>query len=88
MKKQYLITIKWIIERTDGNYGFQVGYSKFQPTAKNKVEAINDAIDFAENIPSSEFERNGIDLRESKFIQDCRVMYKTRIEKIMSIEVL
>ena len=84
MKKSYLVEFEWKIERTD-KCGFRTGTSRFIATCNNKIEAINHAIEFSQNIPSWEFERNEIDLK--RYVDDCRGMYKTQLTRIIQVKV-
>ena len=84
MKKNYTIEFEWMIERKD-RPGFRTGTTTFKTTAKNKIEVMNLAIEFAKSIPSWEFERNDIDIE--RYLDGCRIMYTTQITKVLSIKV-
>ena len=80
-RRFYLIEFEWKITRTDEGW-FNIGKSCFKMKAKSKLEIINAAIEFAEQLPSWEYERNGVDIK--RFIKDCRVMYTTQLTKIVN----
>ena len=82
-----VITIEWRIWDTrENNPGFRNGTSKLQVKVKNNIEAMNQAIWFAENLPTWELERNGIDENDYREGKICRYYYKTQISKIVKIE--
>lgn len=82
-----VITIEWIIKDTrEENPGYRTGVSKLQVKCKSYIEAMNHAIWFAENLPSWELERNGIDENDYREYPVCRYYYKTQISKILKIE--
>ena len=85
MKK--VITIEWIIKDTrQRNPAYRTGISKIQVKCKSYADAINYAIQFADNLPKWEFERNGIDLENYSNYPECRYYYETKLSKIISIE--
>ncbi len=85
MKK--LITLEWEIHDTrDMGGGYRTGISKLQVQTKSYVEAINQAIRFASNLPSWELDRNNIDLEQYREGKICRYYYKTKLSKILKIE--
>lgn len=85
MKK--IITIEWEIHDTRNlNGGFKTGVSKLEVKAKGYEEIINAAINFADNLPSWELEKNGINLEEYKEGKICRYYYATKLSKILKIE--
>lgn len=85
MKK--LITIEWEIHDTrDMTGGYRTGISKIEVKVKSYIDAINIAIDFADSVPSWEFERNGIDLKDYREGKICRYYYATKLSKILKIE--
>lgn len=85
MKK--LITIEWIIKDTrKRNPGYRTGFTKLQVRCKTYVDAMNYAIQFAENLPKWEFEKNGIDLENYRNYPECCYYYETKLSKIISIE--
>jgi len=84
MKKLIGITFEWEITDTRTG-GFRTGITKFATHAKNKIEAINDAISFATHLPSAEIERNGIDLEEYREYPVCSYYYETRLTKILKV---
>ena len=81
MKKSYTIEFEWKIERKD-RPGFRTGTTTLKTTAKNKIEVVNAAIEFATWLPDWEYERNNINLKEYKFGN-----YTTQITKVLSIKV-
>ena len=82
-----VITIEWIIWDTrDTNPGYRTGTSKVQVKTRSYIEAINQTIWFAENLPSWELERNGIDDQDYREYPVCTYYYKTKISKILKIE--
>ena len=85
MKK--VITIEWEIHDTDNlNGGYRTGVSKLETEVKNNLELINCAIRFAENLPSWELERNGINEDEYIDRKHCRPHYLTKLSKVLKIE--
>ena len=87
MKKEKLIVLEWKIEDTRENHpGYRIGTSKLQVKVKNNIEAMNQAIWFAENLPSWELERNGIDENDYREYPICRYYYKTTLARIVKIE--
>ena len=85
MKK--LITIEWNIKDTrQRNPSYRTGISKIQVKCKSYVDAMNYAIQFAENLPKWEFERNGINLEEYTNYPECRYYYETKLSRIINIE--
>lgn len=82
-----LMTIEWEIHDTrKPNGGYRTGTSKLMTKAKNLVDAINTAINFASNLPSWEFERNDIDLEDYREYPKCTYYYSTKLSKILKIE--
>ena len=88
--KNYLIEVEWKIEdKRDLTGGWRNGVSSLYVKSKSKEDAINTAIDFCENIPSWEFDRNQINLedyRESP--KSCRYFYRTQITKVLRCKVV
>ena len=85
--KKYEIKFEWEIRDTrDITGAFRTGTSTLVVKASSKEVALTCAIDFARDIPSWEFERNGIDLKEYKDDKFCRYYYLTMISKIISIK--
>ena len=86
MKKNYYrVTIEWRITHQEKGF-FRTGTSSVIVRTRNKIEAINSAIEFAESIPSWEFEYNKIDIKN--FLDGCHVKYKTQLTKIISVTCL
>lgn len=84
MKRE--ITIEWrIYDTRNMNGGFRTGTSKLLTFAK---DAINYAIWFAENLPSCEIERNGINLKDYREGNICTYYYMTMISKIIKVEII
>lgn len=85
MKKT--LTIEWEIHDTrKENGGYWIGTSKLTVKAKSYAELMSAAINFANALPSWEFERNNIDLEEYREGKNCRYHYRTEISKILKIE--
>ena len=87
--KKYLIEIEWKITDTrEDNGSFRLGVSSLVVSAKSKEMAINNAIDFCNEIPSWEFERNQIDLNDYREGNICRYFYRTQITRIIRCKVI
>lgn len=87
MKKNYYrIIFEWKVTHTEKRF-FRTGTSALCTRNRNRLEAINAAIDFAENIPSLAFEENGIDIKK-RFMEGCQVKYTTQLTKIISVTCL
>ena len=85
MKK--IITIEWKISdtRNEGK-GHRTGISKMLIKAKDYVELMNTAIDFAKDLPTFELRRNNINLEEYREGNICRYHYRTELSSILKIE--
>ena len=81
--KQYKVKLNWKIS-DKRNSGFYRGTSTLLTNAKNEIEAINNAISFAESLPNWELKRNNIDT--SIFMDGCRWYGKSEIEEIISVK--
>ena len=88
MKKNiYRIKFEWIIRDTRNiSGGYRYGTSTLEVYASNKVEAINRAIEFCENLPSWEFGRNNINIEDYRDGKYCRYCYLTQINRILEVE--
>ena len=85
--KKFEITIGWEIRDTrDITGGYYTGISTLVVEASRREMALNSAIDFARHLPSSEFERNGIDLEQYRDAKYCRYYYITMISKVLTIK--
>ena len=85
--KRYEIKLGWEIrDSRDIHGGYYKGVSTLVVSASNKVLAINKAIEFASRIPSSELERNGIDLEQYREKPYCTYYHFTNIAGIYSIK--
>ena len=85
--KKYLIEFEWKIEDTRDKFsGFGTGVSSLIVEEKSKEEAFNRAIDVAQHIPSWEFNRNGIDIKEYRESNTCTYHYSTQITKVLRIK--
>lgn len=85
--KKYQITILWEIhDKRNMDGGYKTGVSTLIAKNSSRELAINSAIDFAKNLPSWEFERNGIDLEEYRVYPFCTYYYMTMISRILTIE--
>ena len=85
MKK--LITLEWEIhDKRNEDKGFKTGTSKLVVKCKTYADAINNAIFFADHLPTCELERNNIDLEEYREYPYCRYYYATKLSKILKIE--
>ena len=84
--KTYQIRFKWRIEKDEDHGIFQTGESILRTTAMDITDAVNQAIEFANHIPSIDITGNGIDL--DRYMDGCQVCYKTHIDKIERIVVL
>ena len=85
--KKYLIEIEWKITDTRKDT-YRLGVSSLLVGAKSKEMAINSAIDFCDNLPSWEFERNQIDLNDYRNGDICRYLYRTQITRIIRCKVV
>lgn len=90
MKMKKKITIEWEIHDTRNMFGgYRTGTSTIIFVSdKRTKDAINQVINFANNIPSWEFERNNIDLEAYREGNTCTYHYMTMLSKIISIEVV
>ena len=80
------ITIRWEIHDTRNmSGGYFTGMSVLVTNSKH---AINEAIDFARNLPTSEIKRNGIDLEQYREGNICTYYYMTMISEIVSVEII
>ena len=80
------ITIEWEIHDTRNmNGGFRTGTSVL---VTNSKDAINQAINFASNLPTCEIERNDIDLEEYREYPRCTYYYMTMISRIVKVEIV
>lgn len=80
------MTIEWEIHDTRNmNGGFRTGTSVLVTESR---DAINQAIEFASHLPISEFERNGIDLKEYREGNICTYYYMTMITRISRVEII
>jgi len=83
--KKYKITIEWEIHSTKEDDGYYTGKSTLECEVKSIEELMNNAIDFANNIPSWEFKKNNIDIEEYRNKPYCRYYYRTQLSKIVEI---
>ena len=87
--KKYEVTLEWSIKDTrDINGGYYEGTSILVTNSANKVDAINQAISFAGQLPSWEFERNGINLEQYREGNICRYYYMTQVSRIINVKVV
>ena len=87
MKTKKKITIEWEIHDTRENHtGFRTGTSTLIVENETIEEDINDAIQFADSLPSWELERNNIDEQDYREGNVCRYYYRTQLSKIVKIE--
>ena len=87
--KKYEIEIGWEIRDTrDITGGYYTGISTLVVEASCREMALNSAINFARDIPSWEFERNGIDLEQYRDAKYCRYYYITMISKVLTIKII
>ena len=85
--KKFEITIGWEIRDTrDITGGYFTGISTLVVEASKKEIALNSAIDFARLLPSSELERNGVDVEQYRVDKTCTYCYITMISKILTIK--
>ena len=86
MKK--LITLEWEIhDSRNMNGGYRTGISKLVASGKSYADLINAAIDFANELPSWEYESNDIDLEEYRGENgSCCYYNETKLSKILKIE--
>ena len=86
--KQYEVKLNWVItdKRNIHMEPYMCGTSTLLTSAKNQIEAINNAIIFAADLPFWEYKRNNID--ESLFKDGCRWYGKTQITDIISIKLV
>lgn len=81
--KKYELTIEWEIHDTrNEDKGFRTGTSKIMVETNDLSEVMQHAIDFARNVPSWEFERNGINLEEYREYPRCTYYYRTELSKV------
>lgn len=86
--KKYEIRFQWKIEDSrDESRGWRTGKTTFICYAKNKVEAINNTIDFAMSLPQSAIEDNNISLNDYRKGNTCCYYYRTQLTRIIRCEV-
>ena len=84
---KYEIKFGWEIRDTRNEVGgFRTGTSKLIVTAKNKEEVINQAIFFADHVPSWELLENNIDVEEYREGRICTYHYMTKISHVIYIK--
>lgn len=86
-KKTYEMRLQWQVRDTrDIHGGYRVGESNMRMTTSSKEDLINSAINFCENLPSWEFERNHIDTEEYRDGKWCRYFYLTSLLRVLEIK--
>ena len=82
-----IVTIEWkIYDTRNENGGYRTGISKLVMKAKDYVELMNAAIDFANDLPSWELKGHNINLEEYREGKICRYHYRTELSSILKIE--
>ena len=86
--KTYEVEIEWTIHDTRDPYKtcYMTGTSKFRTKANNKLDVMNQAIEFANDIPSWDFEKNNIDLEKYRVYPVCTYYYRTQLSKVIYIK--
>lgn len=86
MSKMMKVRFQWKIEK-DGEHGlYRIGETAVSSVTDDIVEAINNAIEFAEHLPTIEIEGNGISLND--YMEGCKVCYKTHLTKVLRVVII
>ena len=85
--KSTKITFEWTIQDNREPYGLtEHGVSTIVCVAQTKIEALNNVIEYANDVPLYEIKRNGIDVSKYKDEKWCRYHKNTKLYKIIKIE--